>query len=173
MYNQSSDASGRFNLTLFTEGSYILYAEKEGYISASENIDVTQPFSKDTIEVTIMLSKVEQGSLFRLNGVFFKFAKAELIPSSKTDLDRVLQLMQRDEKINIEIHGHTDEIGTEESNMILSKARANAVKNYLVENGISGDRLSIQYFGETKPVATNETDEGRQLNRRVEFLIKE
>lgn len=173
LFNQQSDTLGNFNFALYTEGSYILYAEKEGYISASENLEIVRPFVKDTVDVTIMLSRVEQGSLFRLNGVFFEFAKADLIPSSKTDLDRVLQLLQKDKTINLEVHGHTDEIGTEESNLVLSKNRANAVRNYLVENGISGERITIQYFGETKPVATNETDEGRQLNRRVEFLIKE
>ncbi len=173
IFTTQTDTFGNFSFPLFTAGNYINYAEKDGYISASENFEVTSPFLKDTIDITIMLSKIQNGTLFRLNGVFFEFAKAELIPSSKTDLNRVLKLLKENSELKLEIHGHTDEIGTEDDNMELSKARALSVKKYLVENGISESRIFIQYFGETKPLAPNNTDSGRQLNRRVEFLIKE
>ncbi len=86
-------------------------------------------------------------------------------------LDKLLELLSKKTEINVEISGHTDSTGTEERNKILSKERARSVYNYLVSKKISTSRLGYKGYGSVKPVATNETESGRQKNRRIEFVI--
>ena len=106
-----------------------------------------------------------------LNNVFFKFAKAELKESSFPELNRLLKLLEDNPGMEIEISGHTCSMGSDEYNLGLSQRRAEAIYDYLIKNGISASRLSAIGYGETMPKASNETEEGRQFNRRVEFLI--
>jgi outer membrane protein OmpA-like peptidoglycan-associated protein len=114
---------------------------------------------------------IEAEATVVLNNVFFDFDKAVLKPESFPELNRVVELMNERTSLAIEISGHTDATGPESYNMGLSRRRAEAVYNYLVEKGISTDRLDVKYFGENQPVETNETIAGRRANRRVEFKI--
>jgi outer membrane protein OmpA-like peptidoglycan-associated protein len=113
----------------------------------------------------------EQQLSVRINNIFFDFNESILKPESYLELDRLYKYLNDNPEINVEISGHTDNVGTEEYNITLSYARANAVKEYLVSKGINLNRIVSKGYGKSKPVATNETDEGRQLNRRVEFKI--
>lgn len=106
-----------------------------------------------------------------INNIFFDFNKYELKPESFLELDRLYKFLSDNSDISVEISGHTDNIGTDEYNITLSNARANAVKDYLVSKGISSNRIISKGYGKSQPVASNDTDEGRQLNRRVEFKI--
>lgn len=106
-----------------------------------------------------------------LNNILFKTGSAELLPGSFPELDRVVEYMKRKEKIKVEISGHTDNVGSDKMNKTLSENRAKSVVEYLVEKGINKDRLVYKGYGEEKPVATNDTKEGRAQNRRVEFDI--
>lgn len=100
--------------------------------------------------------------------VEFDFDKAVVKPQYHNDLEKVANFMKAYPKTTAQLEGHTDSVGTDAYNMKLSERRAESVKNYLVEKfGIDGSRLSTVGYGETKPVATNDTDEGRQMNRRV------
>jgi outer membrane protein OmpA-like peptidoglycan-associated protein len=110
------------------------------------------------------------GEKFILKGVNFEFAKATLLPSSQDTLNVVFNGLIANPEVEVEISGHTDIIGSEKTNLSLSKRRAEAVKNYLVSKGISPKRITTKGFGFTKPIATNKTDEGRAKNRRIEFL---
>jgi outer membrane protein OmpA-like peptidoglycan-associated protein len=92
---------------------------------------------------------------------------------SINDLNRIVKMLSDNKSINIEIHGHTDNIGSDSANMILSSERAKAVKNYIIKKGILASRLKTIPFGEKVPVADNNTEEGRKSNRRVEFKIVE
>ena len=107
----------------------------------------------------------------RINNIFFDFNKSELKPESYPELDRLYNYLKDNSDIKVEISGHTDNIGTDEYNLNLSQERANTVKEYLVSKGISSERIVSKGYGKTRPVAGNDTDEGRQLNRRVEFKI--
>ena len=107
----------------------------------------------------------------RLNNIFFETAKAELRPESFAELDRVVTMLKNNPSMEIVIGGHTDNVGAPASNVQLSSARATAVQSYLVSKGITLSRLRVKGFGETKPVAPNDTEAGRQQNRRVEFTI--
>ncbi len=104
-----------------------------------------------------------------LENVLFDFDKAVIKPEAYHLLDEVVEIMKKNPGMNVELQGHTDNIGTEEYNMGLSLRRANAVADYLANNGISKDRLTTKGFGFSKPVALNSTEIGRSLNRRVEL----
>jgi OmpA-OmpF porin, OOP family len=106
-----------------------------------------------------------------LNNIFFDTDKSTLRKESTTELNRLIAFLQANPSIVIQLEGHTDAQGNPEYNLRLSQDRANAVLAYLVENGISAKRLEAAGFGKNKPVASNDTPEGRQKNRRVEFRI--
>ena len=108
-----------------------------------------------------------------MNNIFFDFDKSTLRPESKHELDRWVDAFKKNPEPNAEIHGHTCWIGTEAYNQGLSERRATAVIDYLVAHGVAKNRLTMKGFGETKPAASNETREGRELNLRVEVLFKE
>ncbi len=106
-----------------------------------------------------------------LQGIQFETAKDVIKPESFPILDQVVKVMKDNPSYRLQINGHTDNQGDDQMNMDLSQRRAVAVKNYLVGKGIAENRLKPQGFGETRPVATNDTPEGRQQNRRVEFKV--
>ena len=117
------------------------------------------------------MATVKENVTIVLNNVFFDFDKAILKPESFPELNRISELMKEKSGMQITISGHTDATGPEQYNLGLSERRAKAVVKYLVEKGISNDRITTEYFGESKPTDTNDTKEGRQKNRRVEFRI--
>jgi OOP family OmpA-OmpF porin len=103
--------------------------------------------------------------------VNFDFDKAEIRPDAKPVLDQAIKTLQEAGDIKIAVAGHTDSRGTEEYNEGLSVRRARSVAEYLVAGGIDRDRLRVEGFGESQPVASNETDDGRAQNRRVELSV--
>lgn len=105
-----------------------------------------------------------------LNNLFFATGKADLQPSSLNELARVVDILTK-HPYRVEIGGHTDNVGSDTFNQQLSEQRARAVKNWLVAHGIVANRLSVRGYGKTRPVASNETEEGRRTNRRVEIKI--
>jgi len=104
-----------------------------------------------------------------LYGVQFDFNKASLKAESDSVLQRVLAFLQKDPTLKLEVQGHTDNVGGDDYNQTLSEARANAVLTWLVQHGVAANRLSFKGYGKTMPVASNDTDEGRARNRRVEI----
>jgi OOP family OmpA-OmpF porin len=104
-----------------------------------------------------------------LYGVLFDFNKATLKPESDSVLQRVLAFLQKDPTLKLEVQGHTDNVGSDDYNQKLSDARSKSVLAWIVQHGVAADRLSFRGYGKTHPVATNDTDEGRAKNRRVEI----
>jgi OOP family OmpA-OmpF porin len=104
--------------------------------------------------------------------VLFDFDKSTLKPEATRALSSIVQQMQNDPSLRADIVGHTDSVGTEEYNMRLSERRAKAVSAHLVRNGIAAQRLNVSWKGETQPVASNATREGRAQNRRVEITVR-
>ena len=119
------------------------------------------------------LVKVElvAGQTIVLSNIYFDLDHDDFLPRSYRQLYALVQIMEDNADMRIEIHGHTDDIGTDDYNMSLSLSRASAVANYLVEHGVDAPRVFPRGFGSTRPVATNDSEYGRQENRRVEFLI--
>ncbi len=115
--------------------------------------------------------KLEPGKIIQLKNIYFEFDKDELMPRSFVELNKLLKIMRENPKLVIEIMGHTDSFGDDDYNLDLSRRRALAVVNFLLENKINKNRLRSHGEGEAKPIASNETDEGRAQNRRVEFVV--
>ncbi len=104
-----------------------------------------------------------------LDGITFATGKSEITPQSENTLRKALKTLQTYSDISVEISGHTDNVGSDASNQKLSERRANAVRDWLIREGISPDRITAVGYGESQPTATNDTPEGRQKNRRIEF----
>jgi len=126
---------------------------------------------------TMSISNLDTSKVYKidepivLNNVYFETAKYDLLPESNTELDNLVILLKENISYKIEIDGHTDNTGNEKDNQVLSENRAKAVVDYILNKGISKDRLSYKGYGSSKPIADNNIDEGKAKNRRVEFKI--
>ncbi len=157
---------------------YALNVSKEKYLFYSENFNLLetatfdQPYSLNIDLQPISIDSVlTAGKPITLRNVFFETGSAELLPSSATELDRLVTLLNEYPTLRIQINGHTDNVGDARSNLGLSESRALSVLNYLVGKGLPPVRLRSRGFGETQPVETNDTPEGRARNRRTEFIL--
>lgn len=126
----------------------------------------------DSTKKMVELPKLEVNTVISLRNVLFKYGTSEIITESAKDLDNLYNYLIIHKETEIEIAGHTDNIGSDKSNQVLSQERANSIKNYLISKGIEEKRLIAVGYGKTKPISENETIEGRQKNRRVEAIIK-
>ncbi len=183
--NTFTDRQGRFLICLPTGSNYALNVEKRSYAFYSENFalekstKVEDPFLIEVNllplpkELVVKENEVpkEESTPILLKNVFFETGSAKLLDASQQELNRLYSLLKDNPNIFIQINGHTDDVGEEEDNLVLSENRAKAVYDYLLKKGIKDDRLSFKGFGETKPIASNESEEGRQQNRRTEFVI--
>lgn len=122
-------------------------------------------------EITEVAPTLEVGKEVPLPNVFFETGKYRLLELSIVELDKVVEMMRQNPSIHIELGGHTDNVGTEASNQTLSEQRAKAVYDYLVSHGVEQSRLSYKGYGSSRPVASNDTDEGRRENRRTVFTV--
>lgn len=135
-------------------------------------LDCTEPDTIEKIDNTIPPhEEYTVGSTLILRDLYFDFDKSTLLQQSYNELVKLMDLLNRYPKMKIEIAGHTDNRGTAEYNMKLSENRARAVLNYLIDHGIEGKRLSYTGYGKSRPISTNDTEEGRANNRRVEVTI--
>ncbi|MCF8331461.1 MAG: OmpA family protein [Bacteroidales bacterium] len=168
---KNDSASGSYLVKLKSGKNYGLTIQADGYLFYSENIDLTEETKAKSIEKNIGLRKVEKGMHIVLRNIFFDTDKATLRDASRAELNRLFKIMQEYPNIRVEISGHTDNVGSEEYNKKLSERRAKAVVDYLVGKGINKDRLEYIGLGFDQPIATNQTEEGRQKNRRTEFKV--
>jgi outer membrane protein OmpA-like peptidoglycan-associated protein len=163
---------GTFLLSLPLYRYYAAYVEAPGYLFKSIYFDLKQASSRP-YEINAYLSAVNKGKALTLNNIFFEIDSYELKKESFIELQKLYELLQAQPRIRIEIQGHTDNTGQEEYNQKLSLLRAQSIKKYLQEKGISADRLSVRGFGATQPIADNSTEEGRKQNRRTVIIITE
>lgn len=168
---ESLQDDGTFSLIAPVGDHYRIRAEAPGFLSFSDDLDLSKQsgFSEPTFD--IMLDSIIVGSKVILGDIFFDFNSSTLEEASFYTLDKQVAFLLDAKDISLEIEGHTDSIGGDEYNKELSQHRADAVKTYLVEKGISADRLTTHGFGSEQPISTNETEEGRRMNRRVVFRI--
>lgn len=174
---QSNPTTGEYEIRLPGGHLYGVRAEADGKISTNQNLDLRNITSDQTIEHKdfnmdpIQVASVQENVTIVLNNVFFDFDKAVLKPESFPELNRIAGLMKEKSAMEIEITGHTDNSGPESYNMSLSERRARSVVRYLTEQGVDVRRINTLFFGESKPLESNSTSEGRRKNRRVEFKI--
>jgi outer membrane protein OmpA-like peptidoglycan-associated protein len=175
--SSTTDEKGELLVCLPAGRDYALNVNKEDYLFYSENFALSDSFSLNRpFEVEAALEPVkttsdEERKPIVLRNVFFETGSAELLPESRGELDRLVLLLEENPDIHIRINGHTDNVGSEEDNLQLSDARAASVLAYLNQAGIAKSRLESKGFGETQPMAPNDTPAGRRLNRRTEFVI--
>jgi len=169
----SDSKNGEFLVVLPAGEEYALYAQHKGYLFHSENFKLDRDENSTNYEKTIKLQPLKAGGAVVLKNVFFDTDKFELKPKSKVELDKLNALLKENAEMKIEIGGHTDNQGNAAANQTLSANRALAVRDYLVQNGVSSARLTYKSYGQTKPIASNDTEEGRQQNRRTEFRVIE
>lgn len=173
----SSQENGNYEFKLSAGEIYGVRVEMEGKIAENQNIDLRNyneakaVSQKDIMLESIKVASLEEKITIVLNNIFFDFDKFVLKSESLPELNRLVELLKEKDNMEIEISGYTDAVGPEEYNLRLSEQRARTVTKYLEENGIGEERIKITYFGEGNPVGSNETADGRKMNRRVEFKI--
>lgn len=157
---------GTFTAYLPTKGQYGINADKDGYLFYSDTISTTND------SIFVAMKRIVKGNAITLQNLFFGFNSSEILPESNAQLERLYRFLLKNGNLKIELVGHTDNIGSSDYNMDLSLRRAQAVRQVLIQKGISATRIMATGKGSTQPVASNDTDENRQKNRRVEMMIK-
>ncbi|HOY33190.1 MAG TPA: OmpA family protein [Bacteroidales bacterium] len=166
--------SGKYVIAVNTRNNFVLTVKKEDYAYESKLIPAEDTMRSEPLqEVSFEIKPIEVGKSYKLNDIYFESNSFDLNADTQAILDGFIEFLTENPGIKTAIHGHTDNIGKDEDNMLLSGNRSKSVYNYLTENGIPPSRLSYKGFGETQPVATNDTEAGRAKNRRTEFVILE
>jgi len=172
MQAKSDPNTGEFLVCIPTDNNYALNVSKEGYLFYSDNFGlkgvhvITDPFLKD-----VALKPIKEGQKIILRNIFYATDSYELENRSIAELTKLITFLNNNPEVRIEISGHTDNVGSDEYNLNLSENRAKSVYKYLISNGIEESRLTYKGYGETEPVSTNETKQGRADNRRTEIKI--
>ena len=172
LQSESNQTTGEFLVCLPANKNYALNVSKSGYLFYSENFslkeskEISKPFLMD-----VPLQPIDTGLTVQLKNVFFETNKYDLKDQSKAELGKLISFLNTNKTMKIELGGHTDNTGDKKANVILSQNRAKAVYDYLIANGIEAGRLSYKGYGDTKPVAPNDTPENKQKNRRTEFKV--
>jgi outer membrane protein OmpA-like peptidoglycan-associated protein len=168
---RSAPSNGEYRIALNGGEQYAVRAEADGYYPLSESLDARKLGEYEEQVKDLLMSPIKMNVAIRLNNVFFDSGKFDLRSESFPELDRLVSFLKKNATVRIEIAGHTDNIGADKDNATLSQNRVNSVMQYVVSKGIAASRLTAMGFGEARPVASNDTEEGRQQNRRVEFTI--
>lgn len=167
----SNSKTGKYLVSLPAGINYGIAVKAKDYLFYSANFNIADTANYEVVEKNIALQPLNIGSRIVLRNIFFDFDKATLRPESQTELDRLINLLTTYSTLKIEISGYTDNKGSQTYNQKLSESRAKSVVDYLVAHGIPAGRLTYKGYGMDNPIASNATDEGRQLNRRTEFKI--
>jgi len=163
---------GEFLMCLPLGSAYAFNISSEGYLFYSQNFELKEKTEIiDPYSLIIKLKKIKVGESVVLRNVFFNYGSFELMPESKVELQKLIDFMNFNQTLVIEISGHTDNIGSQESNQKLSEMRAREVFEYLRFKGINETRMTYKGFGFSVPLADNDTPEGRSVNRRTEFRV--
>lgn len=168
---QSDAMTGEYTAVLPNGSHFGLYINKQSYFNRSLSFDFSEKTDANGKVVNVLLEPIRTEVDYVLNNIFFDSGKADLKSESFTELDKLLLLLETNPKIKVEISGHTDNVGKDTENLALSQKRAEAVVNYMINKGIKTDRIKGVGYGETRPIANNDTEENRQFNRRIEMKI--
>ncbi len=177
LYSLISDEKGHFISTITSGRNYACIVSKNGYSYYTYNMNLEEKTAlyKPYI-LNIDLWPIDKSETFEpqsiiLNNIFFKFASYELLATSYAEISLIVQMMTENPHINILLTGHTDNIGNDVDNLLLSENRAQAVAEAIIKKGIEAHRIKTSGAGSSQPIADNSTEEGRQKNRRTEMII--
>jgi outer membrane protein OmpA-like peptidoglycan-associated protein len=168
---KSNSITGKYLVTLPSGKNYGIAVKNPGYLFHSENFDLPEGTEFQEFNLDIELKKMEVGNSVVLKNIFFDFNKATIRPESANELNRLIKLLKDNPGVKIELGSHTDNMGSDDYNLKLSDSRSQSVVEYLVAKGIAAGRLVAKGYGESKPIGSNDTEAGRQSNRRTEFKI--
>lgn len=168
---KSNSATGKYLISLPSGHNYGITVKADNYLFHSENLDLPKSYNYTEVVKDVKLKSIAVGSKIVLNNIFFDFGKATLRKESEAELDKLTKLLNDIPTLRIEIAGHTDNKSSADFNQKLSEARAKSVVDYLIAQGINASRLRYKGYGLTRPIADNNTEQGRQLNRRTEFEV--
>ncbi len=164
----SSDAqTGTYTSVLTRGGDYAIFVSKKGYFFKSLNFDFSDKMGLDKI-LDIPLEPIKKEAKEILNNIFFETAKWDLKSESTVELDKLVALLKANPDLPIEISGHTDDVGKDADNLLLSQKRAKSVVDYLAQKGVNILKIKAEGYGKTRPYLPNSSDENRKLNRRIE-----
>ena len=167
-----SDAvDGSYLISIPSGLNYALNIAANGFLFYSENFSLEHSIPEEPFHINIALLPIKTGNTVILKNIFFESNSYVLKSSSIAELRILTELLQQNPALKIQINGHTDNTGTNQNNQLLSENRAKAVYHYLLEQGILASRISYKGFGETQPISSNDTEEGRAQNRRTEFTV--
>lgn len=166
-----TDAQGVFSVSLPLDDNYELSVESEGFIRQRDKLLLTATSEVGTLERNYQLTPIEVGSTVNLENVLFDRGTADMLPGSSERLDEVVNFLSENPEVAIEVGGHTDNRGRADLNLELSRQRAEAVRDYLIEQGADTKQVTAKGYGGTQPIASNAIEEERRKNRRVAFTI--
>ncbi len=166
-----TDEDGNFLITLPIGYEYSLNINRKGYLFYSDHFSLLENTADSFFKLNVPLQPIEAGASVVLKNIFFGNNETKLQPESEAELNKIIGLLNENPNMKVQISGHTDNVGKKEANQLLSLNRAKSVVNYLIGKGININRLLPKGFGDTKPVASNDTDEGKSLNRRTEINV--
>jgi len=168
---ETNPVDGSYTIVLPSGVQYGYRAEAPDYLAESDNLDVTDRENYSEVSQDLFLVPFAVGSTIKLNNIFFAQSKYFLRENSYPELLRLVNILKEYPNVEIKLEGHTDNQGEPALNLKLSQDRVNEVKKYLVSKGIAAARITTEGFGDTKPLASNEEEATRKLNRRVEFRV--
>ena len=172
--DEEAGRDGRYSVKLKEGNSYNVEINKIGYVFSDDQLSIptAEQLTHDSLmSYEIKLQPIKEGTKFILKSIYFATDESKPLSTSKEELDKVVGFMKQNKGAIIEISAHTDDVGDDEYNLILSEKRAQEVVGYLVANGIPSNRLKSIGHGKNKPVSKGTSEEERQKNRRVELKI--
>ncbi|EMM98245.1 OmpA family protein [Leptospira noguchii] len=170
---KSDPSNGNFSIILPFGDNYGFYAQKKGYLPVSQNLNLSskKKFS-EKVEVILQLPPIQDRGSIQINNLFFESKSFQIAPESIPELNRLAEIVKENPDIEIQIEGHTDNVGKKKDNLILSEKRAAAVAEFLSQKySIPKERIQTKGFGDSTPLNKNDSEEGRKKNRRVNFTI--
>ncbi|MCG6166702.1 OmpA family protein [Leptospira sanjuanensis] len=170
---KSDPSTGNFSIILPFGENYGFYAQKKGYLPVSQNLNLSsKKKTSEKVEVLLQLPPIRERGTIQINNLFFESKSVQIAPESAPELDRLAEIIKENPEIEIQIEGHTDNVGKKKDNRLLSEKRAKAVAAYLSQkHSIPAARIQTRGFGDEMPLAKNDSEEGRKRNRRVNFTI--
>lgn len=168
----SDSVNGQYLIVIPGKSEYALHVSEPGYLFYSLHFNYEEKDQDRPVVIDIVLQPITKNAVTILNNIFFEFNKFEINPKSFTELDEVVKFLNDNATIKVEISGHTDNVGDENYNQLLSQKRAKSVVDYFFSKGISPSRVTQIGYGSKRPLRSNDTEENRQANRRIEFKIQ-
>ena len=167
----SDSVNGQYLIVIPGKSEYALHVAQPGYLFYSLHFNYEEKDQDQPLTIDIALQPIVKNAMTVLNNIFFDFNQSEIKPRSFSELDEVVKFLNENPKVKVEISGHTDNVGDENYNRQLSLKRAQSVVNYFSMKGIAITRLTQVGFGSKKPIVPNDSEDNRQINRRIEFKV--